>query len=82
MRNLKTLLLGSVAFAAMGVASESAQAQSVAFGAGATFPQVVYRQLMDCIYTQAQGSPGKPGPMAKAASCGGFNTSGIGGAIL
>ncbi|WP_246773930.1 substrate-binding domain-containing protein [Bradyrhizobium diazoefficiens] len=44
--------------------------------------QIVYRQLMDCIYTQAQGSPGKPGPMAKAASCGGFNTSGIGGAIL
>lgn len=82
MRNLKTLLLGSVAFAAMGVASESAQAQSVAFGAGATFPQIVYRQLMDCIYTQAQGSTGKPGPMAKAASCGGFNTSGIGGAIL
>jgi ABC-type phosphate transport system substrate-binding protein len=82
MRNLKALLLGSAAFAAMGVASESAQAQSFAFGAGATFPQVVYRQLMDCMYDQAQGSSGKPGPLAKAANCSGFNTSGFHGMIL
>ncbi|MFB9265484.1 substrate-binding domain-containing protein [Bradyrhizobium erythrophlei] len=74
--------MGSVAFAAMGVASESAQAQSFAFGAGATFPQIVYRQLMDCMYDQAQGSTGKPGPLAKAASCTGFNTSGFHGMIL
>ncbi|HXH45170.1 MAG TPA: substrate-binding domain-containing protein [Bradyrhizobium sp.] len=82
MRNMKALLMGSVAFAAMGVASESAQAQSLAFGAGATFPQIVYRQLMDCMYSQAQGSPGRPGPMAKAANCTGFNTSGFGGVML
>ncbi|WP_375314042.1 substrate-binding domain-containing protein [Bradyrhizobium sp. A5] len=74
--------MGTVAFAAMGVASESAQAQSFAFGAGATFPQIVYRQLMDCMYDQAQGSSGKPGPLAKAANCGSFNTSGFHGMIL
>ncbi|MBX0316993.1 substrate-binding domain-containing protein, partial [Planomicrobium glaciei] len=82
MRNMKALLMGTVAFAAMGVASESAQAQSFAFGAGATFPQIVYRQLMDCMYDQAQGSSGKPGPLAKAANCGSFNTSGFHGMIL
>lgn len=82
MRNLKAILLGSVAFASIGVASESAQAQSYAFGAGATFPQIVYRQLMDCIYNQAQGSTGKPGPLAKAANCASFNGSGYGGMIL
>jgi phosphate transport system substrate-binding protein len=82
MRNFKALLMGSAAFAAMGVASETAQAQSFAFGAGATFPQVVYRQLMDCMYDQAQGSSGKPGPLAKAAHCASFNLSGIHGMIL
>lgn len=82
MRNLKTILMGTAAFACMGMASESAQAQSFAFGAGATFPQVVYRQLMDCIYSQAQGSPGKPGPFPLATHCPSFNQSGIGGMVL
>jgi ABC-type phosphate transport system substrate-binding protein len=82
MRNLKAVLLGSAAFAAMGVASESANAQSFAYGAGATFPQIVYRQLMDCMYDQAQGSPGKPGPFALATHCTGFNGSGFGGMML
>ena len=71
MRNLKNILLGSVAFACVGVASGAAQAQ-LAFGAGATFPQIAYRQLMDCMYNQAQGSPGKPGPYPKATNCAGF----------
>ncbi|MBR0964136.1 substrate-binding domain-containing protein [Bradyrhizobium diazoefficiens] len=82
MRNMKALLMGSVAIAAMGVASESAQAQSLAFGAGATFPQVLYRQLADCVYSQAQGSSGKPGPSPLATGCSGFNTSGFGGVLL
>jgi phosphate transport system substrate-binding protein len=83
--NLKALLLGSAAFAAIGVASESAQAQSYAFGAGATFPQIAYRELMDCLYSQAQGSPGKPGPRTINPVCvtlGGPNLSGFGGMIL
>ncbi|WP_415914716.1 substrate-binding domain-containing protein [Rhodopseudomonas palustris] len=82
--------MGSVAFACVGVASESANAQqSYAFGVGATFPQIAYRQLADCLFDQAQGSAGKPGPLAKAASCPGFNSgasgvlnSGTGGLIL
>ncbi|MBR0858759.1 substrate-binding domain-containing protein [Bradyrhizobium liaoningense] len=82
MRNLKALFMGSAAFAAMSVASGSAQAQSYAFGAGSTSVQIVYRQLMDCLYDQAQGSAGKPGPMAKAWMCTGFNTSGFHGMIL
>jgi phosphate transport system substrate-binding protein len=82
MRNLKTVLMGSVAFACVGIASGTAQAQSFAFGAGATFPQIAYRQLMDCMYNQAQGSPGKPGPWPKATNCVSFNGSTFGGLIL
>jgi phosphate transport system substrate-binding protein len=82
MRNLKTILMGTAAFACMGIASESAQAQSFAFGAGATFPQIVYRQLMDCMYDQAQGSPGKPGPLGLATHCASFDGSGFHGMIL
>lgn len=81
MRNLKNILMGSVAFACAGIASHGAQAQ-LAFGAGATFPQIAYRQLMDCMYNQAQGSSGKPGPYPKAAACAAFNGSGFGGVIL
>ena len=82
MRNMKALFLGTAAFACIGVAAEPAHAQSFAFGAGSTFAQIVYRQLMDCLYNQAQGSPGKPGPLAKATACAGFNGSGFGGEIL
>ena len=81
MRNWKALLMGSAAFACIGVASESANAQSFAFGAGATFPQIAYRQLFDCLYNQLQGSTGKPGPLAKATHCASFNGSGFGGSI-
>ncbi len=81
MRNLKKILLGSVAFACVGAASGPAQAQ-LAFGAGATFPQIAYRQLMDCMYNQAQGSPGKPLAYPKATNCAAFNQSGFGGVIL
>jgi phosphate transport system substrate-binding protein len=83
MQNFKTILMGSVAIACIGASSGTAQAQSVAFGAGATFPQIAYRQLMDCMYNQAQGGPAPlPGPLAKAASCASFNGSTFGGAIL
>lgn len=82
MQHLKKILMGSAAIACAGFASGSAQAQSVAFGAGATFPQIAYRQLMDCMYSQAQGSSGKPGPLAKAANCASFNGSTFGGLIL
>src|SRR5215475_10501780 len=84
MRNLKAVLMGSAAFACIGVASDTAQAGSVAYGAGATFPQIAYRQLMDCLYNQAQGSSGLPGPLAIARSCPftGGNGSGFGGEIL
>ena len=82
MRSFKAIVMGSAAFACMGVLSETAQASSYAFGAGATFPQIAYRQLFDCLYSQAPGSPGKPGPFAKAAKCLQFNGSGMGGEIL
>ena len=82
MRSLKTLLMCSIAVAVTDAACGKAEAQSYAFGVGSTSVQVLYRKLMDCMYTQAQGSPGKPGPMAKAANCIGFNTSGYGGMIL
>jgi phosphate transport system substrate-binding protein len=83
MRNLKALLLGSVAFACVGVASETANAQSFAFGAGATFPQFVYRQLFDCLYSQVPGGPAPlPGPYPISSACPSFNQSGLGGEIL
>jgi phosphate transport system substrate-binding protein len=82
MRNLKNILMGSAAFACVGVASGTAHAQLAAYGAGATFPQIAYRQMMDCMYNQAQGSTGKPGPLAKATHCVNFNGSGYGGLIL
>jgi phosphate transport system substrate-binding protein len=83
----KSILYASAAFVCIGAASETVQAQqpffgSVAFGAGESGPQFVYRQLFDCLYNQAQGSTGKPGPLAKAAQCAGFNASGFGGEIL
>lgn len=82
MTSLKKILMGSAAFACIGVASGTAHAQSTAYGAGATFPQIAYRQLFDCMYNQVQGSSGKPGPLAKAAACLSFNGSGFGGRIL
>jgi len=82
MRNFRAVLMGSAAFACVGIASDAANAGSVAFGVGATFPQIAYRQLMDCLYDQAQGSTGKPGPLAKAAKCVQFNGSGFAGEIL
>jgi phosphate transport system substrate-binding protein len=83
MRNLRGYLLASAAFACMGAAAEPAHAQ-FAFGAGATFPAVVYRGLMDCLYNQVQGGGGAglPGPQAKSSACPNFNSSGFGGEIL
>jgi ABC-type phosphate transport system substrate-binding protein len=72
--------LATVAFASLG-AAQPAHAQ-IAFGAGATFPAVVYRGLFDCLYSQAQGSSGKPGPQAIMNGCPGFNSSGFGGLVL
>jgi phosphate transport system substrate-binding protein len=86
----KSLLyvVATVVFAWIGAVSETAQAQfergSVAFGAGSSFPAIVYRQLFDCLYNQAQGggNPGAAGPLVKATSCVQFDGSGFGGEIL
>jgi phosphate transport system substrate-binding protein len=80
MRNLRGYLLASAAVACVG-AAQPAHAQ-FAYAAGATFPSVVYRSMMDCLYNQLQGSAGLPGPQAKAAACPSFNSSGFGGAIF
>ena len=82
MRNLKAILLGSAAFACIGIASETAHAQSYAFGAGATFPQIVYRELFDCAFDQLQGGGTGPGPRAKALACSSFNQAGIHGLMV
>jgi ABC-type phosphate transport system substrate-binding protein len=84
MARLQAGFMGTVAFACLGASSQVAQAGSVAFGVGATGPQVAYRQLMDCLYNQAQGSPGLPGPIRIAPSCpfSGGNGSGFGGMML
>ena len=81
MRNLRGYLLASAAFACVGAAAGPANAQ-IAEGAGATFPSVVYRSIMDCLFNQVQGSAGKPGPQAKSSACPAFNASGFGGVIL
>ena len=73
----RSILFASAAFGCMGLASGTAQAQSVAFGAGTAFPQAAYRHLFDCWYNQAQGSPGKPGPFPKATDCPAFNSQRI-----
>ena len=71
MRNLRGYLLASAAFACVGAAAGPANAQ-IAEGAGATFPSVVYRSIMDCLFNQVQGSAGKPGPQAKSSACPAF----------
>jgi phosphate transport system substrate-binding protein len=81
MRNLKSILMGSVAaIACVSGASQPAHA-NFAFGDGSTAAQIVYRQMMDCLFNQAQGTPGlggaAGGPLALAASCPGAH-SGIG----
>jgi ABC-type phosphate transport system substrate-binding protein len=72
--------MASAALACFG-AAEPAHAQ-FAYGAGATFPSVAYRGLMDCLYNQVQGSSGKPGPQAISPACPGFNSSGFGGVMI
>jgi phosphate transport system substrate-binding protein len=85
MRNFKSILMGSVAIASISVASQPAHAL-FAFGDGSTAAQIAYRQLMDCLYNQAQGTPGgggaNGGPLALAAACPGANGSGFGGEML
>src|SRR5262245_28086690 len=78
---LKGYVMAAAVAVGAGAAAEPAHAQ-FAYGAGATFPAVVYRSMMDCLYNQVQGSAGKPGPQAISSACPGFNTSGFGGMIL
>lgn len=85
MHNLKSILMGSAAVACISVASQPAHAL-YAFGDGSTAAQIAYRQLMDCMYNQAQGTPGgagaNGGPLALSTACPGQNLSGFGGEIL
>jgi phosphate transport system substrate-binding protein len=87
MRKLRVLLMGLAALGCIGVAPESAHAQSFAFGVGATSPQFVFRQLFDCLYNQVPGGPAPlPGPYPLSPACwagaGGSNQSQMGGEIL
>jgi hypothetical protein len=70
------------ALAGTGLTAGRVEAQSIAFGTGGEAPQLVYRNLMDCLYWQAQGSPGFPPKTPKATNCPAFNQSGVGGLIL
>jgi ABC-type phosphate transport system substrate-binding protein len=81
MRNLKSMLMGSVAaIACVSGVSQPAHA-NYAFGDGSTAAAIVYRQMLDCLFNQAQGTPGlggsAGGPLALAAACPGAH-SGIG----
>ena len=82
----KSILYGWTALVWFSFASTTAHAQyaigQMAFGGGTYFSQKVYRQLMDCMYFQAQGSSGKPGPFPKAASCAAFDGSSVVGVML
>ena len=85
MRNFKSILMGSVAIASISVASQPAHAL-FAFGDGSTAAQIAYRQLMDCLYNQAQGTPGgggaNGGPLALSTACPSADGSGFGGEML
>lgn len=87
MRNLKKLLIGSAAIATLGVVtSESALANSF-YASGGTAGQIVYRQLGDCLYQQAQGTTGSgappTGPLPISTACSlGSNSSGDFGLLL
>lgn len=82
MRNLTSLLVGSAAIACVGVASNQPAHALYAFGAGSTAAQIAYRQLLDCMYDQAQGTPGgtgaNGGPLALSTACTGGAHSGSG----
>ena len=88
---MRKLLIYAAACAALvdfGPGCRSAQAGSVAFGQGSWQPAIVFRQLFDCLYNQAQGGGGgavgipRPGAWPKAKSCVSFNDSNLGGEIL
>ncbi|HWM46455.1 MAG TPA: substrate-binding domain-containing protein [Xanthobacteraceae bacterium] len=77
MTKLKAGLAASAILMSFG-ATQSAHAQ-YAYGGGATFPSIVYRQLLDCLYTPADGAQGGPaGPMAMSPACPFPNGQGIG----
>ncbi|WP_368860669.1 hypothetical protein [Bradyrhizobium sp. Arg816] len=78
----KSILCASAALICTGLTTNAAQAQSYAFGAGASLSQLLYRHLMDCKYNQAQGSLGTPPKTPKAPHCPAFNSSGYGGLVL
>jgi ABC-type phosphate transport system substrate-binding protein len=85
MKQIAGFLMASAAMACFGTA-ESAHAQ-FAFGAGSTFPAIAYRQLMDCLYNQVQGTgtPGRPGPYPISPACPSYpsgNSSGLSGEII
>lgn len=77
----KSILYGSAAFAFLGLASSTAQAQ-YAFGAGSAGSAPVYRQLFDCLYGQVPGTYGRPAAYPKANNCAAFNMTGFAGGIL
>lgn len=78
----KSILCASAALICMGLTTNGAQAQSFAFGVGASPSMPLYRHLMDCFYDQAQGSSGTPPKTPKATHCPMFNSSGFHGLIL
>lgn len=87
MQNFKKLLLGSAAIACVGVAGSESALASIFFGSGGTAGQIVYRQIGDCLYQQAQGTTGSgappAGPLPISTACTlGTNSSGFFGELL
>jgi phosphate transport system substrate-binding protein len=88
MRKLLIHVAACAALVNFGLGCGGAQAGSVAFGQGSWQPAIVFRQLFDCLYNQAQGGGAgavgisRPGAWPKAKSCASFNGSNFGGEIL
>jgi ABC-type phosphate transport system substrate-binding protein len=75
MRNLKATLMTTASAVVICASSQAVHATSnfftysTAFGGGSTAAQIVYRQQLDCLMLQANGSPGNPGPLALSLAC-------------
>jgi ABC-type phosphate transport system substrate-binding protein len=71
MLKMKAYLMASAGLALLGVV-EPANAQLHVMGAGATFPSIAYRQVMDCIFVPLGDGIDGPGPLGVSPLCPGY----------
>ena len=72
MRKLKSCLMATVALGCYGAAEPAHAFNLDVMGGGATFPSVVYRQILDCLWTPIGDGTSGPGAMPINTNCPSF----------